>query len=369
MHRGGWRAAVLANALLGMSVPCIRPALADCGFCEIATAQDVGFALGDRFQKVMLRQVEQARRGVDNGSFTSRRRPDPPGSEGLDGLTPLLWATRSAGESGWAFWATGFGGAGARGDSTIADSVGQRIRIAGVVSGFDHRLSDNVLIGAAVAYGSSGYDVDGRVSSASARSALLGLYGSWSGSNVYADAALSFAVNDVATLRIVAAPASERADGAFASRQFGARFEAGWRALELPAVVTPVVGLSVQHLRQDAYAERSPGTLALAVAGQNPWSVRSELGVTLASWWVLDIFALLTPRLRVAWAHEFSAARGVMTSQGSVPNARAARDALLVSLGAQRLIGEKIHLFAQFDGEWSAGRHLFVGSGGLRVKW
>ena len=25
--------------------------------------------------------------------------------------------------------------------------------------------------------------------------------------------------------------------------------------------------------------------------------------------------------------------------------------------------------YAQFDGEWSAGRHLYVGSGGLRMSW
>jgi outer membrane autotransporter protein len=353
----------------------MNPALADCPFCEITAAQDASFALGDRFLRLTARQAQLGRHGVKDGGFAIP--PERPQSEGgHDGMMGLLGISRPTGESGWSVWATGFGGVGFRGDSTVTNDVGHRIKIAGGAGGLDYRLSRNVLIGAAMGYGTSGYNVATRVSNSDGHSALFSLYGSWSANDLYVDAALSYAYTDTATMRVVTAPASERADGTISSQQLGARFEVGWRAMTIPASVTPFAAVSFQRQRQGAYTENStvmasgaPGTLGLTVSGQAAWSARSEMGVQITPHFLIDAFARVSPRVRVAWAHEFSTERGITTNQGAVVGVRTGRDALLLSLGAHFLISERVLGYAQFDGEWSAGSHIYVGGGGLRISW
>ena len=83
------------------------------------------------------------------------------------------------------------------------------------------------------------------------------------------------------------------------------------------------------------------------------------------------------PRVRFAWAHEFNRDRQVNASFLSLPaaaftvsGARPARDAAIVSAGADLVLGRNVALYAQFDGDLAGGGgNAYAGSGGIRISW
>jgi outer membrane autotransporter protein len=84
----------------------------------------------------------------------------------------------------------------------------------------------------------------------------------------------------------------------------------------------------------------------------------------------------VTPRLRVAWAHEFTNTRQINVSFLSIPGAafteqgaRPVRDAAIVSAGLELGLGRNVALYAQFDGDIAGGSNAYAGSGGLRFIW
>lgn len=281
-------------------------------------------------------------------------------------------------------WTAGFGNHGARGDSMAAGSVAQSVTASGIASGIDYRFSHNLLVGAALAFGAGGYSVDTRTSIGSTHSALLGLYGSWSGGGtdwaggaLNIDAALVFGYSDLLTRRTITTGVPEQANATFTGHHIGARLEVGYHLIpSIPFDVMPFAAVTVQRLRHGGFLEDSRiiaggalGTQGLAVAGQTTWSARSELGLQLQPPWFLDLFALVTPRVRVAWAHEFNTGRSITVNPGGlVQGVRPGRDSLLVSGGATFQI-RGVNGYAQFDGEWSGSSSIYGFSGGLRMSW
>lgn len=335
--------------------------------------QDMSFAIGHRLLTMIPRQAEIARRGIAGGGFApseeKRRKPGEPVfflPDHGDRWQPPI---------GWNIWASGFGGHRLRDADPAIGSTHQTLTFATVVAGVDYRVSTNLLVGLAMGFGTGGYAMEGYASTGDARSALFGFYGSWSAGTLYVDAALSYAYTDHMTTRIVAAVAPERVTGNLSGHQFGTRFEAGWRTVEFPVSITPFGALTIQRLRQAGYTETSriittgaPGSLGLTIADATAWSARSELGVQLQLTSFVEAFALLNPRVRIAWAHEFSTDRRVTTAS-TVPGARPAANALLVSAGVQFWLGGGINGYAQFDGEWAANGRTYAGGAGLRKSW
>lgn len=344
--------------------------------------QDASFAIGQRFLTLLPRQAEIARRAIEGGGFSEPARQSASTGQSATAL-PWFDSTKSR-QFGWNVWASGFGGRLSQDGDGRARSTRQTVSFAAVASGVDYRLTPNLLIGAAMGFGFGGYVVDGRTSTGNTDTALFGLYSSWARDHFYVDAALSYAHGDFATRRVIASGTPEQADGAFSGNQVGSRLEAGWRTALLagPLVfdVTPFAALTTQRLRQSGYADVSrvaatgaPGTLGLSVANRTTWSVRSEVGVQLQSVFFIEAFQLLSPRVRLAWVHEFGTGREITAGTGSpsttTQGAHPARNALLFSAGAVFWSSWGLHGFAQFDAEWSHSSNAYGASGGLRMSW
>ena len=141
--------------------------------------------------------------------------------------------------------------------------------------------------------------------------------------------------------------------------------------------------MAVQALRQNPYRETTrntatnlPGTLGLSYQGETTTSVRSFVGGQATTTFALGERTTLTPRVRLAWAHEFNRDRQVNASFLALPaaaftvaGARPAHDAAIVSAGVDVGFGRAVALYAQFDGDIAGGGNAYAGSGGIRVSW
>jgi outer membrane autotransporter protein len=145
----------------------------------------------------------------------------------------------------------------------------------------------------------------------------------------------------------------------------------------------PFTGVAVQALRQDGYRESTtngatglPGILGLSYQAETTTSVRSFLGGQATTTLRLGERLRVSPRLRIAWAHEFTNDRQVNASFLAIPGAaftvsgaRPARDAAIVGAGVDVALGRNVAVFAQFDGDIAAGASAYAGSGGVRFSW
>ena len=123
-------------------------------------------------------------------------------------------------------------------------------------------------------------------------------------------------------------------------------------------------------------AANLPGVLGLSYQSQTTTSVRSFLGVRAATTFVLGERTILMPRVSAAWGHEFNDTRQINATFLSlpaaaftVPGARPARDAAIVSAGVDLALGRNVVLYAQFDGDIAGGGNAYAGSGGIRISW
>jgi uncharacterized protein with beta-barrel porin domain len=357
---------------------------------EVATGvQNPSFALGEQFHGALLGQAQRWRAGQaasapGNAAYRVELASAAP-MFGVAQATPTgtTWPPRAVGAT-WAAWASGFGLSGSRdGDPTVG-SARLSYSTGGGAFGADMQLNPNLLVGAAVAAGASGFSLDGRASSGDVRTVFFGLYGSWTMGPLYVDAALTYGHGQFSTSRTIALTTlTERATGEFSGNQYGGRLEAGWRFQVQRYELTPFVGLSVQALDQSGYTESTintatnlPGILGLSYAGETTTSVRSFLGGQASTTYRVADWATLTPRIRLAWAHEFTPDRQVSASFLSIPGAaftvngaRPARDAAIVGAGVDLGIGRNVALYAQFDGDLSGGGNAYAGSGGIRISW
>lgn len=282
-------------------------------------------------------------------------------------------------------WAQGFGSSYSIDRNVSIGNSRVDMNSGGGATGIEGWLSPNALVGFTMGTASAGYSLTDLLSSGSARSIILGLYGGYTEGPAYVDAALAYGYATFTTSRFIGTGAlSELANGAFDGYQYGGRVEGGWRFGFDRNVLTPFAGLTVQALTQSAYTENSrnaatgaPGVLGLTVQGQTSTSIRSTLGTQFETAITATDDAILRPRLRVGWAHEFNVYRTATATLGALlPNApftvqgaQPSPNALVVGAGFDLELTHMVRLYGQFDGEFSDNARAFAGTGGVRLVW
>jgi uncharacterized protein with beta-barrel porin domain len=282
-------------------------------------------------------------------------------------------------------WAQGFGSSYSIDRNVSIGNSRVDMNAGGGATGIEAWLNPNALVGFTLGTASAGYSLTDLLSSGSARSIILGLYGGYTEGPAYVDAALAYGFASFTTNRFIGTGSlSELVNGAFNGSQYGGRVEGGWRFGFDRNVLTPFAGLTVQALTQPAYTETSgnaatgaPGVLGLTVQGETSTSIRSTLGGQFETAITAADDAILRPRLRLGWAHEFNVYRTATVALGSLlPNApftiqgaQPSPDALVVGAGFDLELTRMVRVYGQFDGEFSDTVRAFSGTGGVRLVW
>jgi outer membrane autotransporter protein len=281
-------------------------------------------------------------------------------------------------------WAQGFGGAGSIDGNPGTGASRVDFNSAGGALGVDMQVTPNLIAGVTMGTTSAGFGLTDIASSGTARSILLGIYGGYTQGPLYVDAALAYGYNSFNTTRAINTGAmSEVAYGAFDGHQYGGRVEGGWRFAIDQHTLTPFAGMTVQALSQSGYSETSrdtttgaPGVLGVTVQGQTTTSVRSVLGLQFETAIGAADSAVLKPRLRLGWGHEFNTNRSATVALSLLPGApfqvtgaQPYTDSMVVGAGLELELGRMLRVYGQFDGDFAGNARGFSGTGGVKLIW
>ncbi len=279
----------------------------------------------------------------------------------------------------WALWASVGGSNNNVSGDAATGSHNVTARSYNVTAGADYRVSASTMLGFALGGGGTNWGVSDGLGGGHGDVFQLGLHGSHKFGAAYLAATLAYAWHNVSTERTVTVNGSDRLAASFNAQQFGGRFEGGYR-YAMPFVnVTPYAALQVQDFYTPAYSENASagaGTYALSYGSKNTVTTRTELGSQFDKMVAISQQALLTLRGRAAWAHDGNTDRSVSATfqalQGAaftVNGASAAKDAALLSSGAELRLANNITLGAKFDSELARHARSYAGTGSVRYVW
>jgi outer membrane autotransporter protein len=266
------------------------------------------------------------------------------------------------------------GGASINGDGDTHDFG---LNVAAVVAGLDYQLDPKLKLGGAVGYARSSFSTSGLYSSGFANAYYAALYGNYSTGPFYVDAVAGYGLSDFNVNRVISFPGQQgQTAGLTNSQAFISAMELGYRfQLSNAMSLSPIAGLQVVSLWQNAFSESGAGPLNLDVAEKSLTSVRSLLGVEATHDLSLGESSVLQARLRLAWARELAGTDRTITetfqqlagANFQVSGARPSTDAAVVSVGL--VVRGPVQLFFRYDGLYSSVQQGHSVTGGLAIAF
>lgn len=257
---------------------------------------------------------------------------------------------------GMGVWGQVFGFAGSQG---AKDGInGYDAETFGAAVGMDFKVADAVRLGVAGSYANT--DVSGKNSNSGNLTDIdsyqLTLYGSYEGAPWYVNGALAGSYHNFDQRRQVSfVGINDMAKADYAGWQGTAEVDGGYPISVGKAVVTPVAGVAFSRLQLDGYTETGSTGAPLRVQSRDLDSLKSTLGVKVASTFVQDSVKL-TPELRASWVHEymsdavattaaFAGGGSTFTTTGQKP----ASDALVLGVGLAVATVDSVTVSANYD--------------------
>ncbi|WP_153000676.1 autotransporter outer membrane beta-barrel domain-containing protein, partial [Chlorobium limicola] len=208
-------------------------------------------------------------------------------------------------ESG--FWSSGFGGWGDRDGTDIASRYAYDL--TGGIFGYDHKLSETLLLGASVGYASMDLSMDDLSENADVESWQGAIYGFYKDGPLHVGLIGSYGSHDYSTTRNIdfscvnrTATADYDADDLSAAIEVGYRIETGKNTF-----IMPTASLQAIWLSRDAFTEKGASALNLIVDEEHTTSLPGRIGLTFGGKTTDRKGGKFTPEMRIAWRHDFAA--------------------------------------------------------------
>ena len=280
-------------------------------------------------------------------------------------------------------WFSGIGSTGSvLGD---ANASGFTYTLGGAAFGIDYRPDPRFLVGIAGGYTSGTQWVNGFSGNGYSDAFSVALYGSYTpngtGPGFYADALVGYATANNRMQRVISLPGQPTglANGNTSANQFLGQIEAGYKfdlGLGSNTSISPFARLQIASINQAGFTEYGGGLYNLAVGAQTTTSIRTTIGVDLASRFDLG-GTLLDLGLRLGWMHEFADTARPMTaafaaapgSQFTVLGATPQRDSAVIGFSAAMALSDRTSLFVSYDGELGGGTDNHSVRAGFKIKW
>jgi uncharacterized protein with beta-barrel porin domain len=244
----------------------------------------------------------------------------------------------------WSVWGASYGGSETVGGNAVVGSQDTKASAYGLVAGADYKTDPNTLLGFALAGGGTAFSLANGLGSGSANVFQAGAYARHDIGPAYLSGALAYGWHDVTTNRTVALAGVDMLQARFGADTFSGRFESGYRFANPVVAITPYAAVQAISFSLPAYAEQSlngGGLFALNYAAQTTTDTRSELGLRSDKSYATQD-GVLTPRSRLAWAHDYDPNRTVTAIFQALPGAsfvvngaRPDADSALVSASAE----------------------------------
>ncbi|MDQ7969491.1 MAG: autotransporter domain-containing protein, partial [Oxalicibacterium faecigallinarum] len=268
------------------------------------------------------------------------------------------------------FWLRGFGfDQDTDGDGNAA---GSRVKGVGISAGFDKRLQNNLVVGAAFSHSTS----DVRASFAEtgkSRGNALAAYASYASGPWTFNGNLILSHHENSMNRnVTVGTLTSTARANFDSKAISAYGEASYDLPQTTWTLQPLAGLSVTHNRSEGFTETGAGVLNIQADAQSITSTKTLLGAR-----ALFEFDGIHVQPRAIWAHELGDVNKGMTAQlqGSPAatfttyGVELPRDSFIAGLTVAGRTAGGLSLFADVQSEFSSkqtGLALLVG---VRKSW
>jgi outer membrane autotransporter protein len=279
-----------------------------------------------------------------------------------------------------ALWGQAFGG---QATQNTRDGVsGYRASYGGLLMGADAPVTERWRAGGLFAYSDTSLSNNGDNSGSGGHIQSYGLtgYASYTGNPWYINLMAGAATQHDNTTRTVSFTGFSGVNtGSFNGMQYTTAVQGGY-PLNLDrwisgTTLTPLVGLSYSHLRQNGYTE-SGSASALNVNASNSNSLRSEVGGKLSRQFV-TAYGTLVPSVELDWRHQYQNTRiqsgasftadatgaTTFTTQSASPIANTG----VLNLGVTLLKGRNLSVSAQYVLEAASG--YTAQTGDVQVRW
>ncbi|MDH7795531.1 MULTISPECIES: autotransporter domain-containing protein [unclassified Beijerinckia] len=287
------------------------------------------------------------------------------------GTAPLMVTQQSR----WSVWGASYGGTQTTRGQALTGTSTAINGIFGVVAGADYRATPDTVIGFALGGGGTSYRLASGAGSGSANMFQAGLYGRQTFGSAYVAGSLAYGWQDVTTDRRVM---FDQLRARFNASAFSGRLEGGYRFGTPFGGVTPYAAGQFTNISLPNYSEQAitgPGLFALNYGSKSVTAWRSELGLRSDTAFEMGD-ATLTLRGRLAWAHNYNPNSSISASFLNLPasgftvtGAALARNAALVSAGAEMKWQGGLSIAATFEGEFSGRGNSYAGKGAIRYQW
>ena len=251
------------------------------------------------------------------------------------------------------------------------NAAGNRIKDAGISVGFDTKVNNDLVIGAALTHGSADIHTDNNENGRS-RGNAVALYGSYAADAWNFSGSATLARNDNRMQRRIAFGGIDRiAQSDFDSDTATLYGEATYDVAMNGWTLQPLMGLSLSRNKSDAFTETGANALNLQVASQTVNSAKTLFGAKA----IFDFDKVqLQPRL--IWSHEFGDANRAMTTQlqgtptsFAIAGVDLPRDSFIVGMTIVGRTSERLSLFADVQGEFNSRQTNLGLLVGLRASW
>lgn len=306
------------------------------------------------------------------------------GGETLSDATPLLLAAvgsvgqgQIASGTRWGLWMDGYFSYGDRRSDDIITKYNQKLY--GGMLGFDVRVTDNFYLGISGGISTAKLDFDDLADEGKMTSYQGSLYACYNGMPWYAAGIFTFAYNSYDFDRYITFAPGLVAQSDYDGREYVGYAEVGYKFNPGGVIIRPSVAFQVDYLTLDAFTETGAGMYNLAYDDNNVGSYQSFLGVSISGPIKLGASAVLTPELRLKWAHEFSnddnlirarlASSGSGSSWWSVEAEELSRDSAIFGVGLNMRFTKNLSAYLQYDAELNSDLITHTGLVGLRLEW
>ncbi len=205
------------------------------------------------------------------------------------------------------------------GDDGSNEEAGYDLDGYGITAGADYKLSDNLITGAAFGYTRTKNDFDQNGGKLDQDTYSLSLYASVYSGPLYLDGVISYAFSDTNIDRRISyggliRPVNRVANGDTEGDEWSFSAGTGYEFSRGGWSLSPLARIIYSDTDIDAYSETGALGLNLAVAGQNIKSFETALGADV-SYAHSTNFGVVTPQIRLEWAHEFDNDSRQITAQ------------------------------------------------------
>jgi uncharacterized protein with beta-barrel porin domain len=280
----------------------------------------------------------------------------------------------------WSVWAAGFGGSQTTDGNAALGSNNTTSRVFGVAAGADYLLSPRTIAGFAIAGGGTNFSIANGFGSGRSDLFQAGAFVRHTVGQAYISGALAYGWQDITTDRTVTVAGLDRLHADFNANAYSGRVEGGYRFVTpwMAMGITPYAAGQFTTFDLPAYAEQAitgTNTFALAYGSRSVTDTRSELGIRTDKSYAMQS-AILTLRIRFAWAHDFNPDRNIAATFQTLPGASfvvggaaQSHDSALTTASAEMKWLNGWSAAATFEGEFSNVTRSYAGKGVVRYQW